>query len=40
MGSSWDRRIDNTKRRFKVLDEFDTDAVAGQRDWPCMGTQA
>jgi hypothetical protein len=27
MGSSWDRRIDNTTRRFKVLDEFNTDAV-------------
>jgi hypothetical protein len=27
MGSSWDRRIDNTKRRFKVLTEFDTAAV-------------
>ena len=27
MGSSWDRRIDNTKRRFKVLNEFDAEAV-------------
>jgi hypothetical protein len=27
MASSWDRRIADTKRRFKVLNEFDTDAV-------------
>jgi hypothetical protein len=37
MASSWDLRIDNTKRRIKVLNEFDTSA--GQRDWSCMGTQ-
>jgi hypothetical protein len=27
MGSSWDHRINNTQRRFKVLSEFSTDAV-------------
>jgi hypothetical protein len=27
MSVSWDRRIDNGKRRFKVLNEFNTDAV-------------
>jgi hypothetical protein len=27
MSSSWDRRIDNTRRRFEVLNEFDADAV-------------
>lgn len=27
MGSSWDRRIDNVTQRFKVLDEFNSEAV-------------
>jgi uncharacterized protein DUF1566 len=27
MGSSWDRRIDKAQRRFKLLNDFNTDAV-------------
>jgi hypothetical protein len=27
MSVSWDRRIDNAKRRFKLLNEFNTEAV-------------
>ena len=31
MSSSWDRRIDNTRRRFEVLNEFGADAVLDKR---------